>query len=384
MFDVLIAGAGPAGLSLAALLSGNGLSIGIIESQSTESLANPSFDGREIALTQHSMALLKMIGATHHFEPDEVSKLHAATVINGSLKNRLIFSPPVGANKGLGFMVPNHAIKRGLFRQVQSLSDVQILSEDKLLNFSTKPDQVVVTTHSGQLLQSRLLVGADSRFSITRKMAGIGASMTDFGKTMLVCRMTHEKTHQDTAYEIFDVGQTIALLPLSANQSSVVITLPASEIESLLTLEREEFNREVERRLHRRLGKMNLESERFGYPLVAVYANKFISHRFALVGDAAVGMHPVTAHGFNLGLLGAETLAKQLINSTDPKLETALNNYERIHKRMTLPLYLGTNAIAKLYTDDRLVARTLRATGILLGNSLPPIKRRIVSRLMSS
>lgn len=32
-------------------------------------------------------------------------------------------------------------------------------------------------------------------------------------------------------------------------------------------------------------------------------------NRFALAGDAAVGMHPVTAHGFNLGLASVERLA---------------------------------------------------------------------------
>jgi ubiquinone biosynthesis UbiH/UbiF/VisC/COQ6 family hydroxylase len=384
MFDTLIVGAGPAGLSLAALLSGHGLSIGIIDSQSMKDLNNPSFDGREIALTQHSMALLEKIGVTSHFEPNEFSNLHAATVINGRLRNRLNFSAPKGANTGLGFMVSNHAIKRGLFRQVNTLSDVKIVPEDRLLQISKKPDQIVLTTSSGKLLQGRLLVAADSRFSATRKMVGIGASMTDFGKTMLVCRMTHDMPHHDTAYEIFGLGQTIALLPLKGNQSSVVITLPAFEIERLMALEPKLFTREIERRLNKHLGLMNLESERFSYPLVAVYASKFTTNRIALVGDAAVGMHPVTAHGFNLGLLGAETLANQLISTTDTELETALSNFERIHRRMALPLYLGTNAIAKLYTDDRFIARTLRAAGLMIGSSLPIVKRKVVSKLMSS
>ena len=47
---------------------------------------------------------------------------------------------------------------------------------------------------------------------------------------------------------------------------------------------------------------MELVGKRYSYPMVTTYAKKFISDRFALIGDAAVGMHPVTAHGFNLGL----------------------------------------------------------------------------------
>jgi 2-polyprenyl-6-methoxyphenol hydroxylase-like FAD-dependent oxidoreductase len=76
-------------------------------------------------------------------------------------------------------------------------------------------------------LQARLLVAADSRFSQTRRLLGIGAQLKDFGKTMLVCRMDHEKPHRQTAWEWFGYGQTLALLPLNGEQSSVVLTLPA-------------------------------------------------------------------------------------------------------------------------------------------------------------
>ncbi|MCK4713636.1 MAG: FAD-dependent oxidoreductase, partial [Marinosulfonomonas sp.] len=50
-FDIVIIGAGPAGLSLARSLSGSGLQIAIVEMQSKAVLANPPEDGRDIALT---------------------------------------------------------------------------------------------------------------------------------------------------------------------------------------------------------------------------------------------------------------------------------------------------------------------------------------------
>lgn len=49
-FDIIIVGAGPAGLSLVRSLAGCGLSIAIIEQQERETLADPAYDGREIAL----------------------------------------------------------------------------------------------------------------------------------------------------------------------------------------------------------------------------------------------------------------------------------------------------------------------------------------------
>ncbi|MGB4813138.1 MAG: 5-demethoxyubiquinol-8 5-hydroxylase UbiM [Methylophilaceae bacterium] len=384
MLDILIAGAGPAGLSLARLLSAHGQAIAVLEQQSLDSIASPAFDGREIALTQHSMSLLTDMGVVNHFEHDEFSKLSTASVLNGNSQYRLDFSAPPASDEGLGFMVSNHAIRRGLFQEVKTQSDVQVMAGVGLQNINVHPDYVQVTTTSGKQLKSRLLVAADSRFSAMRKQMGIGASMTDFGRTMLVCRMAHETPHFDTAYEIFDWEQTIALLPLAGNCSSVVITLPTPQIEHLLALDETSFTHEIERRLKCKLGILQLVSRRFAYPLVAVYANQFIAHRFALIGDAAVGMHPVTAHGFNLGLLGAETLANQLVKVSDAGLKSALSKFERIHKRATLPLYLGTNAIAKLYADERLPARLARRAGLRVANVLSPVKRNVVRRLMSA
>jgi 2-polyprenyl-6-methoxyphenol hydroxylase-like FAD-dependent oxidoreductase len=131
---------------------------------------------------------------------------------------------------------------------------------------------------------------------------------------------------------------------------------------------------------------MKLVSERFPYPLVAVYADKFISTRFALIGDAAVGMHPVTAHGFNLGLRGQDTLAKEIESAlkrgNDIGSATVLENYQTKHRRVTHPLYLATNGIVRLYNNnDMLSARMMRKTLLRLGNNIWPIKRAIMNQL---
>jgi 2-polyprenyl-6-methoxyphenol hydroxylase-like FAD-dependent oxidoreductase len=114
---------------------------------------------------------------------------------------------------------------------------------------------------------------------------------------------------------------------------------------------------------------MSLASERYAYPLVAVYPSRFVSRRYAVIGDAAVGMHPVTAHGFNLGLVGQDTLAGLVraahTRGADIASDEVLQRYDRAHRRATLPLFLATNAIVRLYTDDSPPARLVR--GALLG-----------------
>jgi len=130
---------------------------------------------------------------------------------------------------------------------------------------------------------------------------------------------------------------------------------------------------------------MKLLSTRYSYSLVSVFADRFIANRFALIGDAAVGMHPVTAHGFNLGLRGQNTLSLQIKFALKRKLDFGLQNilekYEMKHRRASKPLYLGTNAIVKLYTGDSLFSKIARKAMLRVGNNFTPIKNKIIDQL---
>ncbi len=145
------------------------------------------------------------------------------------------------------------------------------------------------------------------------------------------------------------------------------------------------FSADIQQRFDDRYGDMNLISERFAYPLVGVHASVFCAKRFALIGDAAVGMHPVTAHGYNLGLSGQEILAKEIVNAAASQKDIAaailLERYQRRHRRMTAPMFYGTNEIVKFFTDDRAPARLARTVALRLANRFPPIKRAIQSKL---
>jgi 2-polyprenyl-6-methoxyphenol hydroxylase-like FAD-dependent oxidoreductase len=100
---------------------------------------------------------------------------------------------------------------------------------------------------------------------------------------------------------------------------------------------RAQFERDIEARFEHRLGAMRLSSTRHAYPLVASYARRFVAARCALIGDAAVGMHPVTAHGFNLGLRSQETLLKELQRASAQGIDIGapqvLRRYEAAHRR---------------------------------------------------
>ena len=397
--DLIIIGAGPAGLSLARALRGSGLCVGLIEQAPREALETPAFDGREIALTQRSAEHLRQLGIWPLLGEANIAPLRDALVLDGGAGKRqpsMTISHTLSTKPELGFLVANHHIRRAAFEAAMTSEDASGAPPDlhcgtAVTAIHTDAQGATITLANGEHLTANLIVAADSRHSTTRRAMGIPADLHDYGRTMLVCNMTHEQPHHETAWEWFDHGQTLALLPMNPcptsglHRSSVVLTLPHRELQPLVDLPEAAFNTAITQRFDRQLGAMQLSSTRHAYPLVGVWAQRFVAQRFALVGDAAVGMHPVTAHGFNLGLRSVETMAKLVIQAhqkgQDPAGPELLRRYQTQHRFTSRGLYMATHALATLYTHEEAPTRWLRRAMVVAGERFTPFKRAVAASL---
>lgn len=388
--DVTVIGAGPAGLCLARALSDHGLRIALVERQPEQALRAPVFDGREIALTHRSRALMEGLDLWRRLPADEIHPLRHAHVFNGESPRAMRIAHDDAGRDALGYLVPNDEIRRVAFDAALESADVTLIAGAKTVGVERNDAGAEVRLDDGRRIESRLIVAADSRFSETRRAAGISTRMYDFGRSMLVCRVTQEMPHRDTAWEWFDHAQTLALLPLGGaaphgHRASVVLTLPSPGMREVQALDDDAFARDIARRFHGRLGRIEAVGERHVYPLVGTYADRFVARRLALIGDAAVGMHPVTAHGFNLGLLGVERLAAEILdahaNGADIADPARLARFDRGHRRATLPLYLATRGIVGLFTDDRWPARGLRAGLLRASDGFAPFRKMVAAML---
>lgn len=383
--DVIIIGGGPAGLSFACSLANTDLNVLIIEKLAKGVLADPPIDGRDIALTYLSIKILKELGAWSRIPSDSISPIKEARVLDGTSPYFLRFDHRKVCSDALGYLIPNYLIRKALYEQVETIPNVQLITDVVVTSVTTNSEEASVLLSSGETIEASLIVAADSRFSETRRKVGISAAMRDFGQDAIVCRMQHERPHNHIAYECFHYGRTLAILPFSGNQSSIVITVPTERSNEVQNMSEEQFNDDIQHRFKDRLGRMELVGKRYSYPLIAVHADRFATTRFALIGDAAVGMHPVTAHGFNLGLRGQDTLAKEiksaLMRGLDIGASRVLGKYQSKHRRITKPLYLATNGIVRLYTNDEFPARIMRKVMLRVGNNIWPIKLAIMNRL---
>lgn len=387
--DIIVIGAGPAGLSFCKSMQDSGLNITVIEKSDLDTLTNPPPDGREIALTHVSKQILSDFGAWDYLEEGEKFFLRQAKVVNGDSPYTLHFPTPAKAlgrpTDTLGYLISNNNIRKSLFAQVKTQDNLTFLTETTVKTVTSNDDCATVVLANGEMLTAQLIIAADSRFSQTRRQMGIATEMNDFGRTVIVFRMQHTLSNENTATECFYYGRTLAVLPLTEHLSSMVITIDSSKADALWQMDAEATRLDIIEQLDGKLGDMQLVGDKHRYPLVGVHARKFYAKRYALIGDAAVGMHPVTAHGFNLGLQ-SQAILSGLIKAcvrdgkaiADAKM---LDTYSRRHMFHTLPLYHGTNAIVKLYTSENKPAKALRHLGLHAGNLFKPFKSLVSKQL---
>lgn len=384
-FDVVVVGAGPAGLCFARSLQGSGLSVAVVEKQPLAAIAEPAFDGREIALTHASRRILERLDLWQAFDPADISDLRDARISDGDSAHALRISARDGRSERLGWLVPNHVIRRAAYRAVSTQQDVELMTGQGVQSVVGGDNGIGVALEDGRRIGARLLVAADSRFSKVRGMLGVGVRSRDHGVRMMVCRFRHSLPHHHVAWEWFDYGHTLALLPLNGNLSSAVLTLSPALMAKAQAMDDAELAADLQRRMRGRLGEVTMTGTRHVYPLVSVYADRFVSRRAALVGDAAVGMHPVTAHGFNLGLQGQARLAEAVLAArragTDIGADAVLARYQRQHHAAAFPIYAATRTVLRLYNDERPGARLLRQATLRMANRVAPFRRAIAAHL---
>ena len=378
-FDIVVVGAGPAGLAFACGFAKSKMKVAIVDRLPKKVLENPKIDGREIALTHHSVKILNELGVWRYIPTRLISVIKEARVLDGSSSYFLDFDHKEIEKECLGYLIPNYLIKKNLYKRLQSISNLHLINKVECVSIEENKNYSSILLSNGTQIKASLVVAADSRFSKIRSKMGISTFIRDFDKNMIVCRMKHEKPHKNIAYEFFRYTQTQASLPYIKNQSSIVTTVPKDATSTLMKISEKKFNKEVQENFNNFFGKMELIGKRYSYPMVTTYSKKFIADRFALIGDAAVGMHPVTAHGFNLSLKGLEILIKEIKSAIKCKIDiglpSVLQNYQSRLRRVATPLYLTTNGIVNLYTNNTFPAKLVRPFLLRFINIIKPAKR---------
>ena len=382
VFDLVVAGAGVAGLALAAAAKralGPGVSIALLDPSPVAAPApGPAAPLRTVAIAEGSRRLLERLGAWGAVAP-KAQPILSMEIMDGGVRDavrlaHLHFNAKSGeALAHMAFVDDVVAALAEVCRRL-GVERMAVSVED------WRPGKHVgeLKLSDGGAIRARLAVAADGARSRLRMLANISTIGWDYDQRGVVATVEHERDHGGRAEQHFLPAGPFAILPLPGRRSSIVWNESRADAEALLKLEPEDLARQLEYRFTPKLGEIRLASRVEAFPLGFQIARRFVGERLALVGDAAHVVHPLAGQGLNLGLRDVAALAEAIVREMrlglDPGAKAPLKAYERARRFDAAANGIGMDAMNRLFSNDLAALRLLRDLGLRLVDRAPPLK----------
>jgi 2-octaprenyl-6-methoxyphenol hydroxylase len=388
--DVIIAGAGIAGATLALSLASAGLKPILVDPVVFDAQTAPTFDGRASAIAYAAWRQWRVLGVAAALEPKS-QRIEQILVTDGRAPGAaaggvgsffLRFDSAEIAERSdgepLGYLIENRHIRASLAQAILA-AGIEVLAPARVSDVAVTPDAARVSLADGRTLSAPLVVGAEGRGSVVRAKAGIATLGWDYPQTGVVATVRLEHPHEGVAHEYFLPGGPFAILPLTGDRASLVWTETTTRGQALKTARPEVFQAHLMRRFGDFLGAVTVEGPVFTYPLSLQLAEQFAAPRVALLGDAAHAVHPIAGQGLNLGLKGSAALAETLVEALrlgeDIGAEAVLERYAAWRRFDTATLSAGMDLFVRLFSNDNALLRLARGAGMAAVNRIGPARR---------
>jgi len=387
-FDVVTSGASFGGLALACGLSqalGSDFKIVLID-RAVPSAAAPTADSRASALSAASKRMLEVLGVwslvADVAQPVTSIEITDSTLETGVRPVLLTYDNVTGDGDPATYIVPNSTLQAALRQSVEVNPSVELFAPAEALGFASDESGIEVELAGGGALSASLLVAAEGRRSRLREAAGIKVVGWSYPQIGIVTTVRHDRPHHGRAVQHFLPAGPFAILPLIGNRSCITWTEDADEARRILSLDDADFLAEVDKRFGGKLGALALDGPRQSWPLEMHLARRYVGPRFALVGDAAHGVHPIAGQGLNLAFRDVAALVEVLSDAIrlgfDAGDAQALARYER-WRRFDSTISAATfDGLNRLFSNDRTLVRSGREFGLGLVDRMPMLKRFFV------
>ncbi|MBD9389489.1 ubiquinone biosynthesis hydroxylase [Agrobacterium sp. AGB01] len=386
MLDVVIAGGGYVGLAVAVAIkqAAPHMQVEIVEAAPQDVWKK---DMRASAIISAATRMLDVFGIWHEIEP-EAEPIRKMIVTDSKTTDPvrpvfLTFDGEVEDGRPFAHMIPNVAIV-GALRGLCDRLGISIRHGLTVSGFVTGAQSTSISLSDGNALEARLLIACDGVRSSLRDMAGIKTVRWDYDQSGIVTTVEHERPHNGVAEEHFLPSGPFAVLPLKGNRSSLVWTERRADADKLVASDDFLFDEELERRFGHKLGSVRAVGPRRAFPLGLTLARAFVAPRFALAGDAAHGIHPISGQGLNLGYKDVAALAESIVEADRLGLDigslNVLERYQAWRRFDTLRMGITTDVLNRLFSNDSTPIRVVRDLGLGLVDRLPALKSYFIDQ----
>ncbi len=375
-YDIVIAGGGMIGTSLALALAPLGLSVAVVEAVERKADSQPSFDDRSTALSRSTQRMFEAMGLWDEI----VAASTPITSIHVSDKGRFGFSHIDAEEQGveaLGYVVINRVLGEVLQSRLSQVEGLDVFCPARIGGVRSEPGTVTVTVPEG-VLTAKLLVAADGARSTVREMLGISAQTISYEQRAVIGNLLPERPLRNVAYERFTSQGPLAILPVAQERAGFVWTVSESDADRVMELDDNAFLAELQNEFGYRLGTFSRVGTRVSYPLSLTKAVRLTATRSVLVGNAAHGLHPVSAQGFNLGMRDVAALCDCIADArrsdADFGGDDVLSRYANWRRSDQKKLVHFTDNLVRMFGSSRPLTRIARNAGMLAFDFIPGIR----------
>ncbi len=376
--QVLVVGAGPTGLVLAAELLARGISTGVIDKGGGIILQS-----RATGLHARTLELLDLMGLADRF------------VERGQIVRRFQYysegKPLVNLDLSLngsrfGFMldIPQHETEKLLRQRVAELGGtIEQGLELTALGHHTAGVTATIRDRSGEVREIRAdyLVGCDGAHSRVRDELGLSFDGHAYQEDWLLADVRLDWSRsEDEVYAFFKAdGTLMSCFPMRDHVWRLIFPYTGDRGRQPPTLE--EIQQLVDQRAPERIvvsdptWLANFRSQRRS-------TNVYRCGRVMLAGDAAHVHSPAGGQGMNVGMLDAHNLAWKLaLVASGRSSDWLLDTYGEERAPVAADVLRWTHALVQLSMVRQPLKRALRDTLVPIISRVPPVHERLVRRL---
>lgn len=388
-YQIAVIGGGPAGLTLSAILGSYGLEVVCIDKDPVALHLSEDYDGRTTAISYGSRNVLSHAGIWEALS-QKACPIRDIRILDGASPVLMSFLSEEMDGKSFGWIVENRDLRALLYQKLQSTPNVLHITGQAVRDININDTAAEIHMDNGDICRAGLIVGADGRASITRRLMQIPARMWMYDQMAHVCVVHHSSPHDNIAYEHFREEGPFAVLPMcegpGGEQRSAVVWSDHRAGRRQNPMSDESFLAAIKTRFPEHYGDISLGGYRATYPLGLLHARHYTAPRVALVAEAAHAMHPIAGQGLNMSLRDVAQLAELLIQAQEEKKDFGdpglLKAYEQARRFDNTRMLAATDGLTRLYSSKFPLIRHARKTGVRAIAAVPPAKKFFMSQAM--
>ena len=276
-----------------------------------------------------------------------------------------------------GYVLESQAAVTAILQHLQAKQQIKIFNTEatSVKRYNTHQE---IDLASQATITSSLIIAADGQKSIIAKDLNLELTTRDFKQTAIISQIETDQHHHQKAYEIFDQGNSFALLPLQTKTYNMIWIMKAEQANTMLQLTTNKLITQIQNIIKNRAGEILQINNLQHHAITSQFLNKNYYHRTIFLGNCAQTLHPIAGQGFNLIIRDIKQLAAIISQAEDCGDYTTIKKYTTTRTKDRKNTLNATHHIVDIFASDKFSDIALRNAGLSLINAIPSLKYKLI------